>query len=199
MRRVIYAWDYTDWGGAQIHFLALIKIVRQEFDTLVVLPEGTDRQFLGFLDAQMIEYTQFPIYPELNARSGIVRKIGRHWIKIKNEYRMLSKLNDIGLEDSIVHTDLLPTQSLLSLVWLCLRTDVFITSHNAMPPVPRWRKLLCRIKFRTISLFDTFHVFCSNKDAARYFRGLYSKKISDEIRITYDSIDPVEIDQALAL
>jgi glycosyltransferase involved in cell wall biosynthesis len=195
MRRVIYAWDYVEWGGAQIHFLALIKEARKFFDTVVVLPNGTSEQFLGFLTAEGVRYETFDAHIDAVPRSSFVEKLRRHWIRIRAEYAMLRKIEEVGI-DAVVHTDILPGQSLLSLVWLCLRTNVFITLHNALPPVPKWRWALWKLKFGIISQFDNFHVFCTNKHAARYFSRLFSKRVADDIKITYDSINPVEIDQA---
>ena len=198
MPRVIYAWNYVEWGGAQIHFLALIRKARKSFETVVVLPKGTDTQFLGFLKTENITYEEFDCAVDLKPASGILAKIRRHWSRIKSDYQMLLKIAEVGLEDSIVHTDVLPTQSLTALIWLCIRTEVFITSHNALPPVPRGRWWLWKIKFRVLSYFDSFHVFCTNEHAAAYFRKLYTGKTADEIKITYDSINPIEIDDALA-
>jgi len=195
MRRVIYAWDYIEWGGAQIHFLALIRESRKTFETVVVLPEETDEQFLGFLDAEGIRYETFKGHIDAKPRSSIIAKIRRHWIRQKSEYAMLRKIEEVGI-DAVVHTDMLPGQSLLSLVWLCLRTNVFITLHNALPQVPKWRWAIWKLKFGVISQFDNFHVYCTNKHAAAYFSRLFSKRVADDIKITYDSINPVEIDTA---
>lgn len=196
MRRVIYAWNYIEWGGAQIHFLALIKQARKAFDVIVLLPKGTNEQFLGFLDAEGIGYKQFEGNVDLTARTRIFEKLRRHWIRAKSEYAMLKTIESTYTDKSIVHTDILPAQSLLSLVWLCMRSPVFITLHNALPPVPKWRWAIWKLKFGVISRFDTFHVYCTNKHAAAYFRQLFSKRVADDIKITYDSINPVEIDAA---
>jgi glycosyltransferase involved in cell wall biosynthesis len=198
MRRVIYAWNYTEWGGAQIHFLALMKEARKKHDVVVVLPLGTAPQFLGFLEAESVQYEEFDGGVDQRDAVGLTAKIRRHWKRIRSEYRMLRKVEAVGLDESIVHTDILPTSSLLSLVWLCLRTNVFITSHNALPPVPKWRWWLWKVKFGLISMFDSFHVFCTNRHAAEYFRKLYTRRVGDEIRITYDSINPAEIDKVRA-
>src|SRR3954454_16692907 len=139
MRRLIYAWNYAEWGGAQIHFMALIKEARKSFDVVVVLPKGTDHHFLGFLTTEDIDFREFLGNIDLKPSSGIVSKIRRHWIRAKSEYAMLRKIETVGIRDSIIHTDLLPAQSLLALVWLCLRAHVFITLHNAQPMVPGWR------------------------------------------------------------
>src|SRR5947209_3635996 len=153
MRRVIYAWDYIEWGGAQIHFLALIREARKTFETVVVLPEGTDEQFLGFLNSEGVRYETFKGNIDAKPRSSITAKLRRHWVRAMSEYSMLRKIEEVGI-DAVVHTDILPGQSLLSLVWLCMRTNVFITLHNALPPVPKWRWALWKLKFGVISQFD---------------------------------------------
>ncbi len=198
MRRLIYAWNYREWGGAQIHFLGLIREARKFYDVSVVLPAGTSAEFFRLMDAQGISYVTFEPAIDATASNGVISKVRRHFLKAKSEYAMLKCIAEIGLDETMVHTDLLPTQSLFSLVWLCSRTDVFITSHNALPPVPSWRWILWKLKFRIISLFDTYHVFCTNEHAARYFSKLYSYRIADKIEITYDSINPEEIQAAMS-
>jgi glycosyltransferase involved in cell wall biosynthesis len=197
MHRVIYAWNYLEWGGAQIHILALIKEARKAFEVVVLLPEGYDPQFLRFLDAEGVQYRTFRGHADLARHSTIRGKLRRHWLKIKSEYHMLRAIEKAGVADSLVHVDLLPNQSLFAIAWLAMRTDVFITSHNAMPAVQWWRRLLWKLKFRAVSHFDTFHVFCSNEDARRYFSRLYSRRVAGEIRLTYTSVNPDEIDEAL--
>jgi glycosyltransferase involved in cell wall biosynthesis len=197
MSRVIFAWNYVEWGGAQIHFLALIREARKYYDIVILLPEGTDPQFLGFLEAEDIRYEQFRGSVDLAQRSRMSAKIARHWRRIKSEYAMLRKISEAGLTDTIIHTDISPGQSLLSLVWLCLRTSVFITLHNAQPAVPRLRWTLWKLKYGLISRFENFHVFCTNEHAANYYRQLFTGRVARDIKITYDSINPVEIDEAL--
>jgi glycosyltransferase involved in cell wall biosynthesis len=197
MSRVIFAWNYIEWGGAQIHFLALIREARKYLDILVLLPEGTDPQFLGFLEEEGIRYEQFRGSIDLAQKSGVKAKLARHWQRIKSEHAMLRKIGEAGLTDTIVHTDISPGQSLLSLVWLCLRTSVFITLHNAQPAVSRLRWTLWKLKYGVISRFENFHVFCTNEHAANYYRQLFSGRVARDIKLTYDSINPVEIDEAL--
>lgn len=196
MKRIVYAWNYVEWGGAQIHFLALIKEARKHFDVEVVLPSGSDTQFLGFLDAERVAYRQFEGSVDLGSKKGIAAKIGRHVTRIKSEFAMLKAIRSIG-EVAIVHTDLFPGQSLFSLVWLAFRYQVFITLHNAQPAVGKLRWAIWKIKFALISRAETFHVFCTNEHAAGYYRRLFTGRTAEEIRITYDSIDLVEIAKAL--
>ena len=196
MRRIIYAWNYIEWGGSQIHFLALIQEARKMYETVVVLPEGTDPQFLGFLRDMNIDFYEFAGNIDLSEKRGIIQKLQRHWIRVRSEQSMLSKLESVGLTDAGIHTDMLPGQSLLALIWLCIRVPVFITLHNAQPAVPKWRWMLWKIKFGVISMFSNFHVFCTNEHAAKYYSQLFSRRVSDDIKITYDSINPDQIEAA---
>jgi len=198
MHRVIYAWNYIEWGGAQIHFLALIKEARKEFDASVILPEGTDQEFLRFLDAEKVKYDLFRGHLDGRPKSGVLQKLGRHANKIKSEFAMLRAIEKIRVKGSIVHCELLPTTSLLSLVLLALRGPVFVTSHNAMPPVRTWRYALWKAKSRAISLFHNFHFFCTNEHASNYFNQLFSRRVTDDLKITYDSINVPEIENALS-
>jgi len=197
MPQIIYAWNYIEWGGAQIHFLALIREAKKFFDVLVLLPQGTDPQFLGFLDGERVAYKTFQGHIDLSPKRGIVQKLGRHWTRIKSEYAMLNAIEDAAAEKTLVHTDISPGSSLTSLVWLCSRFDTFITLHNAQPAVPRWRVALWKLKYGVISKFSSLHVFCTNEHAANYYRELYRGAVRDSIQITYDSIDPDAIDDAL--
>lgn len=198
MRRVIYAWNYLEWGGAQIHFLALIKEVRKHFDVLVVLPEGSSKEFLAFLDELEVRYEFFSPHTDIGPATSLRRKLERHGRKLRSEYAMVKTIRRFSAPDSIVHVDLAPNQSLAALLSLSLRNIVFTTAHNALPKVGHVRDILWRTKFGIMSLFRNFNIFCSNQDARNYFRKYYSKAVGDRIEVTYTSIDPSEIDRVLA-
>src|SRR5215210_6345090 len=142
MRQIIYAWNYLEWGGAQIHLLAIIKEARKEFDIVVVLPECSNEQFIKFLDKENVSYEFFKGHITGEPAFGLRSKFNKHKQKIKSEWAMLRYLEKFDLANNIVHIDLSPQQSITSLIRLSLRTRVFITSHNALPPVPKWRDLL---------------------------------------------------------
>jgi len=198
MSRVIYSWNYAEWGGAQIHFLALLREARKEFETVVVLPDSTDHQFLGFLQAEGIRFETFDGSIDLGQKHGSIEKLQRHWTRFRAESSMLKKIREVGIENTIVHTDITPSQSLLSLAYLCLRAPVFITLHNAMPPVSKWRWILWKIKYRLISMFANFNVFVTNRHAGKYFEQLFGDRVNRNTKITYDSIDPAAVKGALA-
>ena len=197
MRKIIYAWNYLEWGGAQIHLLAIIKEAREEFDIVVVLPEGSNEQFLKYLDKEKVAYEFFKGHINGAPAYGLRNKFNKHKQKMKSEWAMLRHLEKFDLANDIVHIDLSPQQSITSLIKLSLRTRVFITSHNALPPVPKWRDLIWKLKFSTISRFKNFKVFCSNQDAKKYFQKYYSEEFGNSIKVTYTSVNPPELDAAL--
>jgi len=198
MRRIIYAWNYLEWGGAQIHLLAIIKEAKKEFDVVVVLPEGSSEQFIKFLVEENVEYEFFKGHVTVEPVRGLMKKLNKHRQKIKSERTLLKYLEKFDLADSIVHIDLSPQQSIASLMRLSWRTRVFITLHNALPAVPKWRDRLWKMKFGAISHLKNFRVFCSNQDAKNYFKRYFTEEFGNTIKITYTSINPPEIDAAIA-
>ncbi len=197
MRQVIYAWNYLEWGGAQIHLFAIIREVKKEFDVLIVLPKDSDEQLIKFIEDLDVRYEFIDCRADFQPAGNLKRKIERHINKFKNEYKMLKHLEKCDLENSLLHVELSPWQSLFPLIWLCLRTDVFITMHNSLGKVPKLRFWLWKIKLGIISHFKTFHPFASNVDSKNYFKDLYSKEKFEEIEVTYTSVDPDEVAEAL--
>lgn len=197
MRQVIYAWNYLDWGGAQIHLFALIREVKKKFDVLIVLPKDSDEQLMKFIRDLNVPYEFFESSLEMKPAGTFREKILQRLQKLKSDYRMLKKLEQFDLGESIVHTELTPWQSLSSLIWLCLRTRVFITMHNSLPEVSKLRHLSWKLKLRTISHFNSFRAFASNHDSRNYYQDLYSAETFENIRVTYTSVDPKEVDEAL--
>lgn len=197
MRQLIYAWNYLEWGGAQIHLLAIIKEAGKEFDIVVVLPEGSNEQFIKYLEKENVRYEFFKGHTIVEPAFNLADKLNKHKQKLKSELSLLKFLEKYDLKNSIIHVDLSPQQSLATLIWLSLRAKVFITSHNALPPAAKWRDLLWKTKFGIISRFKNFRVFCSNADAKNYFKRYYTKEFANTIKITYTSVNPPEIDDAL--
>ncbi len=197
MRRIIYAWNYLEWGGAQIHLLAIIKEARKEFDVVVVLPEGSNAQFIKFLDEENVKYEFFKNHATVAPAHNLTAKISKHRQKLKSERSLLKYLEKFDLSECLVHLDLAPQQSFAALIKLSMRTRVFVTLHNALPPVSKWRDKLWKIKFGAISHFRNLRVFCSNQDAKNYFTKYFTKKFADTIKVTYTSINPPEIEAAL--
>lgn len=195
MPQVIYAWNYIQWGGAQTYFLSLIRTVRDRFDVVIVLPEGSNEQLLKFIRDEGVRYEFFSPSYDAKPESGIIDRSLSRYRKMRSEAALLKKLKQFDLSNSIVHIELGPWYSLFALVWLSLRTPVFITMHNALGEANPLRKLIWKLKLRVISRFRNFNVFASNRNSKEYFKGLYSDVLFQRIRVTYTNVDAAEVEE----
>jgi len=196
--QIIYAWDYVEWGGAQIYFFALIKAVKKEFDVRIVLPEKSDAQLLKFIEALDVSYEFIPTSADSKPAPTLKRKLERHLNKFRSESALIKHLKKYDLKNSIVHVELAPWQALFSLGRLAAKTRVFITAHNSLPPVPKWRYLLWKLKLQAISKFKNFNFFSSNHESKNYFKQFFPREFWEKIKVTYTSVNPLEINEALA-
>jgi glycosyltransferase involved in cell wall biosynthesis len=196
--QLIYAWDYVEWGGAQIYYFALIKEVKKEFNVKVVLPEKSDEQLLKFIEALDVPYEFIPSQTDSKPATTLKRKLARHYNKLHSESVMIEHLKKQDLRNSIVHIEYAPWQALFSLMRLSNKTKVFITAHNSLPPVARWRHQLWKLKLKTIARFKNFNFFSSNEDSKNYFKQFFPAEFWERIKVTYTSVNPPEIDAALA-
>ena len=196
--KIIYAWNYVEWGGAQIYTLGLIKFISNVFDIVVVLPKGSSQELLGFLNARNIAHEFFEPAADMTAASGLRPRLRRRMSKRRSEKALIRKLESLDLSDSVIHIDLGPQHSLLALARLCRHAPVFFTAHNSLPKFAAWRETVWRIKFRVIGSFKNFHVFCANVDTFRYISRFAGKKLLRRTAITPVGIDLEEINRALS-
>ncbi|MEP6847688.1 MAG: glycosyltransferase family 4 protein [Acidobacteriota bacterium] len=194
---IIYAWNYIEWGGAQIYTLALIREVKKFSNVLVVLPAGSSVELLQFLDEVEVDYEFFTPKIDLDPATTLRRKIQRHWRKLRSETALVNRLFKIGLQDSAVHADFLPQQSFIPLLRLCRRVHVFFTMHNALEPMPPWREWIWAAKLKLLLRTGRFHIFCANENAKSYLERFISDQAGNEIRVTRAGIDPDSIDRIL--
>ncbi len=196
--KVLYVWDYLEWGGAQIHWFALMREVKKFCPVIVIIPAASDGQLINFLDQVGVPYEFLPFHRDLSPAPGLAQKLKMHWHKVAREYALVRYLKKHSLGESVLHIDLAPWQSLLALIYLCrMSGQVFITMHNRIRTDAAWRRALWKVKLSLISRFDNFHVLASNKDARESLRSLAPAKLGDEIEVTYTSINPPEIDGVL--
>ena len=196
-RRFYYVWNYLEWGGAQIYFFGLIERAKKFGEVSVILPVGSNKQLLKFLDSLQVSYYFFDSHTDLQPAATIGRKLHRHWNKLYSEIILIKFLKKLNFENSVTHIELPPWQSLLAILWLCQRTKVFITIHNSVLPIPKLRYLLWQTKFRILARNKNFHLFTANKDAKESLKSLVPKDLFDKITVTYAFINPSEINEAL--
>lgn len=196
-KQILYIWNYLEWGGAQVLFFGLMKEAKKLAEVLAIMPEGSNQQLLKFLDNLQVAYKFFPAHIDIQPAPGLKRKLAVHWRKIRCEFIMLRFLKNFDLKKSVIHAELAPWQSMLALLWLCRKTEIFITMHNSLPAVSRWRFLLWKIKFRLLTRSQHFHLFTANKDAKNSLRPLVSSEFFETVKVTYANINRDEIEEAM--
>lgn len=186
-----------EWGGAQIYFLGLMKKMRETSQVLALLPKGSSFQLLKFLDDAKISYEFLNTQSDVKTAPTLKRKIERHWNKLRSEFSLLKHLRKFDFSESVIHVELAPWQSMLALLWLCRKAQVFVTMHNSILPIPKGRSILWRVKFAILSRIDSFHIFASNEHAKKSLKGIVPREFYERIKVTYTNANPSEIDEAL--
>ncbi len=161
------------------------------------MPVGWDDQLIKFIENEKIEYEFFDTQNYEKQAHSLKSKFLLHRNKLKSESDMLKYLEKKDLSGSIVHIELAPWQSLFSLTRLCLKTKVFVTMHNSLPPVAKWRSILWKAKFAAITRIANFNIFASNEDAKKSLRSLVPQAFYQKIKVTFTNVNPDEVEAAL--
>ena len=200
MPRILYVWNYREWGGAQIYYLSLIRQALPTHEVAVIIPEDSDTRVLQYLDdlGIQVEFVE-PAPPAIGSNRSLIGKL-RHRTKVfRSENRLaaraLRRLNDekCAGDRAIVHIDLGFWQSYRALSRLCRRANVFVTQHTALADPGGARAAIWRFKGRRMSRRDEFMILASNNDAKRSLRKFLTSEKFDSIPVTYTGIDPDEI------
>jgi glycosyltransferase involved in cell wall biosynthesis len=186
-------WNYLEWGGAQVYFLALMKEAKRHCEVRAVLPEGSNAQLLKFLKDADIACDFVESHTDTQPAFTFQRKLTRHFNKLRSEYVYCRRLKKLDLKTSAVHVEFAPWQSFAALCWLCTQTKVFTTVHNSVRPQQWWRGWIWKFKFGVLSRFKNFHIFTANEDAKNGLREFVSPDFYDRIKVTYASINPPEL------
>lgn len=164
---------------------------------MAVIPEGSNEQLLRFLNNLDVTYKFVDSHADAKPALKIKRKFKRHWNKLRSEYFYFRYLEKLDLENSIIHAEFAPWQSFLILYFLAGKAPVFITMHNSLPPVPKWRYFQWQVKFWLLTRLKNFHIFTANKDTRESLRKLVPQKAFDKIKVIYANVNPQEINEAL--
>ncbi len=198
LRRVIFAWNCLEWGGAQMYFLGIARRIMDRCEVRFIFPAGTDPQFVDFCKNAGFGFEYLDRHADLGEAAGIGRKIARHFRKVRAEIALVRAVARSRSEGTVFHIELSPWQSVSALWFLCRRGPVFSTVHNRLPRVARWRDALWRLKLGVISRLRRFHMFPSNRDARESLRPYVVAEFLERTRVTFTNVDPDEISAALA-
>lgn len=197
-RQLIFHWTYREWGGAQIYFIGIMKMARVDWDILVVRPKESSPEIVKFLDEIGVKHEFIDTYLDLDPAPTIGRKLARHWSRIRSEIASYRFLRRFDLSQCILHIEISPWVSWMFLSALSMRgANVFVTLHNALPNFPAWRVMLWKIRMQFVSRLPGFHIFTSNEHAKNSFKGWVEAKFWEDIRVTYTTANPAEIDEVL--
>lgn len=196
-RQLIFLWNYLGWGGAQIYFIGIMKLAKQTWDVIVILPKGSDPKLLGFLDQIGVTYKFLEYHVDMNEAPTLRRKIERRISLIRSDLEVFRFLSRFDLKQCILHIEAAPWQAGTLLTCLSLRgANIFVTLHNALPQASRLRESLWGMRIGFVSKLRGLHIFTSNQDTKDRFRRWVRDRFWQTIRVTYTTVNPPEIDAA---
>ena len=197
LRRIYYVWHYLEWGGAQVLFFGLMKEAKNISEVTAIMPAGSNEQLLKFLKNLQVRCEFIEAHTDLKPAHTLKRKIERHWNKLYAEFVLIRFLSKVDLKDSIIHTELAPWMSLLALLQLSRKAQVFVTMHNSLPPVTKWRFYLTKLKFGILSRTKNFHLFTANQDTKQKLAEFVPAKFLEKVKVIYANVNSEEIQTAL--
>jgi glycosyltransferase involved in cell wall biosynthesis len=198
MRPLIFAWNYEEWGGAQIYFLAIMKLARSEWDVRVVLPANSPQDIRSYLDQLNVPYECLDACIDTKPAPTIKRKLERQWRRIRTHIHTWQHLKKYDLKNSILHIETAPWQDWVLLTALSLRgANVFVTMHNFLPRYLWWREAIWKVRLQLVSRLPGFHILASNHDTRNKLKGWVKESFRERIPVTYTCVNPPEIDGVL--
>lgn len=195
--QVLYVWPYLEWGGVQIYFAGIMKLARERYAVRAVMPKGSAERLLSYMERLGIPCEFFDAHVDASPARSVWHKIRRRWRKARCEFVIARHLSRHPLKRSILHMDFGPWSSFWLLLYLSLRSNVFVTLHIAVPELSGLRGFEWRLKFLTLCSVPGFHLLASNRDMLESLRPYVPRKHMPAVRVAYSGIDPEEIRQAL--
>ncbi|MGI8811059.1 MAG: hypothetical protein ACR2IH_00840, partial [Pyrinomonadaceae bacterium] len=196
-RTIYFVWHYTNWGGAQIFLLAIMKVARPEWDLKVILPADSAPDLIGFLERLGVPYEFIESSLDQSPAITVKDKVARQYRRIRTEYLSFRHLLRYDLRNNILHIEAAPWQSWILLAAFSLRrANVFLTLHNFLSDAPRWRTMVWEARMQFVSRMPGMHVIASNYDTKNRMRGWVSEKFWSDVTVARTCVDPIEIEAA---
>ncbi len=195
--QLVFVWNYLNWGGAQIYFLAIMKVARQTWDITVILPAESSPEMIRYLDEVGVAYKLVDHHLDPAPAETLMRRLSRQFNRLSVELRTFRELLKFNVRDTVFHIEIAPWQSVAFLTAMSLRkAKVFLTLHNALPSAPRWRTMLWKSRLRFVSGLAGINFFVSNGDTKERLRGWVRDEFWDRIRVTFTAVHPPQIAEA---
>lgn len=190
-------WNYLEWGGAQVYFLAIMKEARKDWDVKVVLPRKSGDGILRFLNEIEVEYQFIDTRIDVSQAFTIFDKLKRQSRRISSELMTYRHLLKYDPKETIVHLETAPWQSWILISALARRFHLFVTMHNALPFISKWKKILWSKRLNFILKLKKFHLFTANQNAKDSIKNLVTPENWKKITLTRAGINPAEIAKVL--
>ncbi len=196
-REVLYIWPYLEWGGAQIYFMGLMKLARERYDVRALMPAGSAERLLGYMQALNIPCEFFEAHVDMSTAKTIWERLRRRWRKAYAELTIVRYLGWSRAGSALLHVDFGPWSSFWLLLYLSLRSNVFVTLHTALPHASGLRRRLWKLKFRILCAVKGFHLLASNLDMIESLKPFIKPEQIPKIPLAYSGVDRREIKGAL--
>ncbi len=192
-KQIIYVWDYLEWGGVQIYFLALMRQVEKKYKVIAILPKDSSEKLISYLMADNFDFEYFDSNKDSNSLNNFFGKITRRFNNLFCNFKLAQKLSKEDLKNSIIQIDVTPWANFVLLFYLSFRTKVFVTFHTALPNISKVYKFLWKLKFGILGRFDNFHIAVSNLEVKNSLQPFLAIKKFEKIRLAYSGINRLEI------
>lgn len=195
---IIYAWNYLEWGGAQIYFLGIMRLaLAKGYKVKALMPVGTGEKLLNYFEQENIEVEFFNARIDLSKAESFAHKIRRRFNDWRCNLILARNLARRDLSNKIVHIDAAPWSAFALLFYIALKTDVFVTLHIAQPTAPTLRNRWIKLKYRALYMLPKFHLLASNLEMLENLRWFASPEKWREIPLAYTGINTDEINETL--
>lgn len=196
---ICFIWNYLNWGGAQVYFLAIMKRSVGQRELHVLLPEGSSPDLLAFISQAggKFEFLRYSL--DAKQPNSLFGKIRRQFYRIRSEIEIFLRVRKLNVRSTAIHIELAPWQSWVLIFALrCVSAKVFVTVHNSLPNVSLFRRAIWRSRLWLISQLSGVRLFASNKFTKEQMAEWLSAKMIRKMPVTYTAVDPELIDSALA-
>lgn len=191
---ILFVWNYTEWGGAQIYFLGIMRLLRERnYPVRAVMPEGTSEKLLNYFEREQISTSFFPASIDIQKAAGVGHKIRRRLNDLRCHWILAQHLSRLNLDGKILHVEAAPWSAASLLFFLARKTHVFVTLHISQADAPTLRNRWIRLKYKMLARLPKFHLLVSNEDMRNSLRWFLDEKFFASIPIAYTGVNTKEI------
>lgn len=163
--RVTIAWPYLSWGGAQTYLAGCCRHLPPAADVIAVVPRGSDEVLLAYLRERGIGVVEGGEPLDVSPPRSLAHRVRRRATDAMARRGM--RLAIEATRPDIVHLDLTPWVSTLTLLRLSRRRPVFCTLHTPLDGHRlrgSWRR-----RARFLATRDHVHFLAANDGAAHFY------------------------------